>query len=155
VTVVAALNGNDRETTGGTSRCLDRNVDRLAAGHAEYDSGKRIVHRCGQTRGKLRSLGRHEVMIADVELAKRIGNSSGHPRIAVPKAEDATVAMAVDESKLRVSILEPNALTPPHHHLKAHALVVRELVGRDVLAKHSDELVGGFEWRGQWFVGHR
>jgi hypothetical protein len=63
----------------------------------------------------------------------------------VTEAEHATVAMAVDQAKLRIRILEPNTFTLPHHHLKAHALVVRQLVGRDVLAEDSDELVKRFE----------
>ena len=95
------------------------------------------------------------MMIADVELPKRRRNGPGHAGIAMTQTEDAAVAMAVDQSKLRVRIFKPNALTFPHHDLEAHALVVRELVRRDVLTKHGHELIKGFERRGQRVEGHR
>jgi hypothetical protein len=51
--------------------------------------------------------------------------------------------MTVDESKFRISVLEPNALPFAHDDLKSHALVVRELVGSDVIAKHLRNLGKG------------
>jgi hypothetical protein len=95
------------------------------------------------------------MMIADVELSKRRRNGTGHARIAMPEAEDATVTMTVDEPKLRVRIFEPNAFTLPNHDLKAHTLVVRELVGRDVLAKHIGKRIESFERLRGWILGHR
>ena len=43
VTVVATLDRNDLGATRRASRCLDRNVDRLATGHAKHDPGKRVA----------------------------------------------------------------------------------------------------------------
>ena len=140
VPVVAALDRNDFGATRRASRCLDRDVDGLTAGHPEHDPRKRVVDRCGQARSELRALSGYEMMIADVELPKRRRNGAGHSGIAVPKAEDAAVAMAVDQTKPRVRVFEPNAFALPHHELKAHPLVVRQLVGCDVLAKHGCEL---------------
>jgi hypothetical protein len=73
----------------------------------------------------------------------------------MPETEEATVTMTVDEPKLRVRIFEPNSFTLPHHDLKAHTLVVRELVGRDVLAKHIGKRIESFERLQGWILGHR
>jgi len=79
-------------------------------------------------------------MIADVELSQGVGHCCRDPRVAVPEAEDPAVAMTIDEAKSGVRILEPDALPFSHDHLEAHALVVRELVGRDVRSKDVEQI---------------
>jgi hypothetical protein len=154
VTVITPLYGNDPETARCPTRSLDRNVHGLSAGNAEDNPWKHVVERCGQSRGELRALAGHEVMVTDVELSKSLHNCTGDSRIAMPKTEDAAIAMTVDQAEFRVRIFEPNALTPPHHDLKAHTLVVRKLVGCDVLAKHGGKLVEGFKRLRGRTLGH-
>ena len=99
-----------------------------------------MLERCRESLCQLRALARNEMVIADIELAQGVGHRGGDARVAVPEAEDTAVAMAVDETKSGVRIFEPDALTFPHDHLKAHLLVVRELVGRDVLSKNIEQI---------------
>ena len=76
------------------------------------------------------------MMVSDVELTEGVRHRGSDLWVAVPEAEDAAVAVAVDETLARIRVLEPDPLPFPHDHSKAQALVVRELVGCDVRAKH-------------------
>lgn len=91
-------------------------------------------------RGELCALARDEMVIADVELPEGIGQGGRDARVAVPEPEDPAVAVTVDEAKSGVGVFKPDALPFSHDHLKAHLLVVRELIGRDVRSKNLEQI---------------
>ena len=97
VTVVAPRGGHDVRAPRDAADDLDREVDRLAAGHAEHHTMDPWACGLAEAGREARAVPGREVVIADVEGVQGVAHRGDHAGVPVSEVEHAAVRVAIVE----------------------------------------------------------